>query len=169
MISNLPPVSASRRKPGLAASTLLLVATLAIGTLAAATPGTAAPDIKSPDAKITGGRIQVLLASRPAAGYFTLENQGDSALMLNGASAPDCKSMMLHESKNESGVEHMDMVAMVPVPPHGTVKFAPGGYHLMCMQPSGPLLTHKGTEPVTLHFAGGATMEVPFNIQGVHR
>ena len=61
----------------------------------------------------------------------------------------------------------MAMVASVPVPPHGSLNFAPGGYHLMCMQPTGPLLTHSGTENVTLHFANGATLSAPFTIEGV--
>jgi periplasmic copper chaperone A len=59
------------------------------------------------------------------------------------------------------------MVASVPVPPQGSVRFAPGGYHLMCMQPSGALLTRSGTETVTLHFADGGSVTAPFAIQGV--
>ncbi|WP_158258668.1 copper chaperone PCu(A)C [Rhodopila globiformis] len=120
----------------------------------------------SPDAVVTQGRMQVLLPSRPAAGYFTLENRGDAPLTLVGASAPDCKSLMLHQSKNEGGIDRMVMVSSLPVSPHGTVRFAPGGYHLMCMQPSGALLTRTGTETVTLHFAGGGSVSAPFAIRG---
>ena len=111
--------------------------------------------------------MQVLLPSRPAAGYFTLENRGNTPLVLSGASAPDCQSLMLHQSTTEGGVARMAMVASVPVPPHGSVSFTPGGYHLMCMQPSGALLTHTGTETVTLRFADGDTVSAPFAIQGV--
>ncbi len=123
----------------------------------------------SPDVVVTQGRIQVVLPSRPAAGYFTLENRGDTPLTLTGASAPDCQSLMLHQSRSEGGVDRMAMVSSLPVPPHGTVRFAPGGYHLMCMQPSGALLSHKGTETVTLHFADGGSINAPFAIGGVHR
>jgi copper(I)-binding protein len=121
----------------------------------------------APDVTVTQGRIQVLLPSRPAAGYFTLENRGNTPLVLSGASAPDCQSLMLHQSTTDGGVARMAMVTAVPVPPHGSVRFAPGGYHLMCMQPSGALLTHTGSETVTLHFAGGDSVSVPFAIQGV--
>ena len=133
----------------------------------AAAPGVTGPGSAAPDVAVTGGRIQVLLPSRPAAGYFTLENHGGSAVVLSGASAPDCQSLMLHQSTEDGGMARMAMVDAVPVPPHGTLRFAPGGYHLMCMQPSGALLTHTGSETVTLRFAGGGTVSAPFAIQGI--
>jgi periplasmic copper chaperone A len=156
MTSKSRPASVFRPGPGPGASLALLLPIL-LAPAAQAAPA---------DASITQGRIQVLLPSRPAAGYFTLENHGATPLVLSGASAPDCESLMLHQSKTEGGMASMAMVASVPVPPHGSVRFAPGGYHLMCMQPSGPLLTHTGTETVTLHFADGGSVSAPFAIQG---
>jgi copper(I)-binding protein len=164
MISKLRRASGFLPKAGRAASPLIAAALL----LAAPVPSRAA-EPEAPNAVVSRGRMQVLLASRPAAGYFTLENHGDTPLMLNGASAPDCKSLMLHQTQTEGGVDRMLMVALVPVPPHGTITFAPGGYHLMCMDPSGALLKHTGTEPVTLHFAGGGTLSAPFAIQGARK
>lgn len=120
----------------------------------------------SPDVAVTGGRMQVLLPSRPAAGYFTLANHGNTPLVLSGASAPDCHGLMLHRSTTEGGMDRMTMVASLPVPTHGSVVFAPGGYHLMCMEPSGALLSQKGTETVTLRFADGNFVSAPFAIEG---
>jgi periplasmic copper chaperone A len=157
--SRFRPLSRAHHRLAGPLSTVLLLA------LAAAPAAWA----ESRDAVVTQGRMQVLLPSRPAAGYFTLENRGDTPLTLIGASAPDCKSLMLHQSKSEGGIDRMTMVSSLPVPPHGTVRFAPGGYHLMCMQPSGPLLTHQGTETVTLHFADGGSISAPFAIQGPRR
>jgi periplasmic copper chaperone A len=136
---------------------------LVFGLLLMAPVARAAPS----DAVISGGRMQVLLPSRPAAGYFTLENRGDGPMVLNGASAPDCQSLMLHRSSTEGGMSTMAMVAAVPVPPHGSIRFAPGGYHLMCVEPTGILLTRQGNETVTLHFVGGGSVSAPFAIQGV--
>jgi copper(I)-binding protein len=121
----------------------------------------------SPDVTVSQGRMQVLLPSRPAAGYFTVKNLGDTPLALSGASAPDCQSLMLHQSTTDGGMARMAMVPSVPVPPHGSVSFSPGGYHLMCMQPSGALLTHQGSETVTLRFADGGSVSAPFAIRGV--
>lgn len=118
---------------------------------------------------VSDARLQVLIAGRPAAGYFTLRNNTSAPLSLTAAAAPDCAALMLHRSDTSGGMARMDMVDAVAVPPHGMVRFAPSGYHLMCMNPTGPLLTHAGTEPVTLTFAGGGTVEVPFRIEGVRR
>ena len=80
------------------------------------------------------------------AGYFTLENLTGKLLVLTGASSPDFSSVMLHQSVQKDGEESMQDVAEVKIPPHGSVEFKPGGYHLMLMQPktnfySGDLVT----------------------------
>jgi copper(I)-binding protein len=160
MISRSRRAFACPRRAGPDASALVLTACLlALGTAHAATA----------HVSVTGARLQVLIAARPAAGYFTLRNTSQAPLSLTGASAPDCGSLMLHRSVTSGGMARMEMVGAVTIPPQGTVSFAPGGYHLMCMNPSGPLLTHTGTEPVTLMFAGGGTVQVPFRIEGVKR
>jgi copper(I)-binding protein len=166
MISRSHPGSAFRPKVGRGASVLLIA--LATAQTAWAAPPDAPPGAP-PGATVTQGRIQVLLPSRPAAGYFTLQNHGGTPLVLSGANAPDCQSLMLHQSTVEGGMARMAMVASVPVPPHGSISFAPGGYHLMCMQPSGVLLTRAGSETVTLRFADGGSVSAPFAIQGVRK
>jgi hypothetical protein len=56
-------------------------------------------------------------------------------------------------------------VASVDVPPHGSVSFAPGGYHLMCMAPAATL--KPGTSvPMTLRFADGGTLTGDFPVRG---
>jgi copper(I)-binding protein len=111
--------------------------------------------------------MQVLLPSRPAAGYFNLENRGNTTLVLSGANAPDCQSLMVHHSTTEGGMARMAMVASLPIPPRASIRFSPGGYHLMCTEPSGALLSHAGTETVTLQFAGGRSVSAPFAIEGI--
>ena len=136
--------------------------TLAIATsllLMAAGPG------PSPDAAVSDGRLRVLLPSRPAAGYFRLDNHGATPLDLVGASSPACGSVMLHRSMHKGAMESMDMVDHVAVPPHGSVRFAPGGYHLMCMDPVGGLQRGQ-TVPVTLSFAGGGSVTANFTVEG---
>ena len=79
--------------------------------------------------------IRLIIKARPAAGYFTLHNDSDKAVTLTGASSSACGLVMLHQWKEENGVEKMLPVKSITVQPHGTLTFAPGGYHLMCMKP----------------------------------
>ena len=74
---------------------------------------------------------------------------------------------MLHQSRNVNGVEQMEMVSSVTVPAHGSVKFAPGGYHLMCMSPSANIEPGR-TVPVTLTFADHRTVTKPFMVRGAN-
>ncbi len=72
---------------------------------------------------------------------------------------------MLHHSVNQNGVERMLMVKSIAVPAGGEVKFAPGGYHLMCMMPSKDV-TPGHSMPITLRFKDGGTVTAEFPIHG---
>jgi copper(I)-binding protein len=80
--------------------------------------------------------MRYLLPNLPAGGYMVLHNAGDSDAVIVAARSPACGSLMLHESQDSSGMSMMMDVPRVTVPAHGQVAFAPGGYHLMCMQPA---------------------------------
>jgi copper(I)-binding protein len=121
----------------------------------------------SADVIITSARFQVIMESRPAAGYFILENRRNTPLVLSGASAPDCKALMLHQSATDNGIARMAIVGSVAVAPHSSVRFAPAAYHLMCTTPSGVLLRRQGNEPVALYFTDGSVVSAQFAIQGV--
>jgi periplasmic copper chaperone A len=116
---------------------------------------------------ISGPWIRFINRTTPAAGYFTVTNAGARPVAITGASSPDCGSLMLHQSRNVNGVEQMEMVSSVTVPSHGSVKFAPGGYHLMCMSPSAKVVPGH-TVPVTLTFADHRTVTKPFIVRGVN-
>jgi copper(I)-binding protein len=109
--------------------------------------------------------VRTIIPSRPAAGYFTLVNKTTKPAELVGASSPACGTLMLHQSVNQSGIEKMLMVKSITVPAGGQVKFAPGGYHLMCMQPT-PAVTPGHSMPVTLRFQDGSTITANFPIHG---
>lgn len=108
--------------------------------------------------------MRSIIPSRPAAGYLTLTNDTDTALSLVGASSPGCGMLMLHQSMNMGGQETMVMVKSIAVPAHGKVVFAPGGYHLMCMQPT-DALKPGASVPVTLRFANGDALTTPFPVR----
>jgi copper(I)-binding protein len=109
--------------------------------------------------------MRLIIKARPAGGYFTLHNDTDKAVTLTGASSSACGAVMLHQSKRENGIEKMLPVKSIAVAPHGTLKFAPGGYHLMCMKPQATMVRGESV-PVVLKFADGQTVSANFPVKG---
>jgi hypothetical protein len=124
-----------------------------------------APALAADQVKIEQPWMRFIIKARPAAGYMTLRNDGDKAVTLIGATSPACGMLMLHKSKQEKGIEKMQHVTVVPVPPHGTVSFAPGDYHLMCMEPQAGMKVGASV-PVTLKFKGGESVTAQFPVKG---
>jgi len=137
-----------------AAIALLGVSLLASGAARAASP-----------VSVTGAWFRYLLSSIPAAGYMTLQNSSAEAIVLTGASSPACGMLMLHRTETAGGVDRMVPVKQVTVPGHGSFRFAPGGYHIMCMRPA---MQVGETVPVTLKFSDGDQVHVPFAVQGAN-
>jgi periplasmic copper chaperone A len=116
------------------------------------------------DVTVTDGWFRALPAKLPAGGYFTLHNGGAQSVTLTGASSPACGMLMLHKSDAMNGMSGMSDVASVLVAAGDTVKFAPGGYHLMCTDPT-PAMKPGVTVVVTLEFAGGFAFAAPFAVK----
>ena len=99
-------------------------------------------------------------------GYLTIQNNGAVPDRLTGGSA-DFATVEIHQMKNENGVMQMRPVADgLAIPPHGSVTFAPGGYHIMFTHLAHPLA--KG-EPVkaTLNFERAGPVLVEFPVLGI--
>jgi copper(I)-binding protein len=109
--------------------------------------------------------IRLLPVNLPAGGYVTLENHGASAVTLVSAQSTSYASVMLHESSTDhAGNSGMHMLDRLTIAAHGKVALAPAGYHLMLQQ-----VTHRlkpgDTIEVTLNFADGSHLDVPFLIR----
>ncbi|MEQ8232922.1 MAG: copper chaperone PCu(A)C [Gammaproteobacteria bacterium] len=70
-----------------------------------------------------------------AAGYLTLSNEGQHAVVIDGVSSPDFASAMLHETRYNDGRAQMRHVHTLEIAPGEHVEARPGGLHLMLMQP----------------------------------
>jgi copper(I)-binding protein len=70
---------------------------------------------------------------------------------------------MLHHSRLAQGDSTMEMVGHLDIPAHGSVKLAPGGYHLMLSHAAHPVKPGDKV-PVTLRFADGTTLQVNFSV-----
>jgi len=110
-------------------------------------------------------RLRWLPGDLPLAGYFELSNTGQRPRRLVGASSPAFARVMLHRSTHAGGTEHMVHVSSVDIAPGKTLRFAPGGYHLMLMKRRHGLKVGDRV-PVTLHFANGRGLTVHFAVRG---
>jgi copper(I)-binding protein len=98
--------------------------------------------------------------------YLTIENKGAAPDRLTGGTA-DFATLEIHETKSENGVTEMrEVTGGLNIPAHGSVGFAPGGYHIMLTHLTHPLA--KGdTVKATLNFEHAGPIEVEFKVVGV--
>jgi copper(I)-binding protein len=132
-----------------------MIRALALALLLAAGAAHAAD---APKVEAKNGWIRVLPGNLPAGGYLTFANGGGRAVSIVGAESPDYGNAMIHRSSTEGGMGRMEMVDSVPLPPNGEVTFAPGGYHVMLMQPRHAV---KPGDKVTVTFILSDGAKVP--------
>ena len=126
--------------------------------------GVATPPPMSSHVVVSHAWFRALPAKLPAGGYFELRNMGKWPATLTGAESSACGMLMLHKSEEKSGMGSMADVSNVEVPPKGTLKFAPGGYHLMCMDPTGEMQPGRVVS-VTLRFSDTTTIAAKFDVK----
>jgi copper(I)-binding protein len=137
---------------------MLRALSLAAG-LALATAASAA------DLRVTDAWIRLLPGGAPSGGYFTVHNDSGIPVELVGVRSPDFRDVMMHRTEIAGGNARMEPVARASVPAHGELRFAPGGYHLMLMQPSAGVKV-GGEATVVLSFGGGRTLSARFPVRG---
>lgn len=117
--------------------------------------------------------------SRPAVGtgvvYMRVANRGNVPDRLVGARTPVARVVELHESMSGmgsmngmtmGGVMSMHPVRAIPVPAHGSVTLAPGGYHLMAIGLRHDL--HAGERfPLQLHFARAGWVRATVSVRAM--
>src|SRR5271166_2357838 len=143
-----------------------LLALFAVSIAALASPTQAAEfksddvTVENPWARATPKGVDV------GAGYFTIHNNGSAPERLTGGSA-DFASVELHEMKTENGVMKMrEMKNGLTIPAHGTVKLAPGSYHVMFTHLTNPLTKGEKVK-ATLTFEHAPPLAVEFSVEAI--
>ena len=72
-----------------------------------------------------------------SAGYLEIANNSGQAIRLTRVESPDFAAVEMHETRMEDGVARMRPLADLVIDAGATVRFEPGGKHLMLMRPSG--------------------------------
>ena len=102
-----------------------------------------------------------------AGGYLTIENRGSAPDRLLSGSTGLARSIEVHEMVVSNGVMTMRPIdGGLTIEPGETVKFAPGGRHLMFLGLQGSLKRGEHI-PVTLMFEHAGEIEVSFEVQGL--
>jgi copper(I)-binding protein len=113
----------------------LLAIVLTFVTCAAIAQAPAGTD-SHPFARVPGLVVQDAWArqvpgSDVAAVYLTLHNPTSKPITVAGIESPAAEHAMIHETKTEGGQSRMRPHEQLLVAPGETVKFAPGGLHVM--------------------------------------
>jgi len=99
--------------------------------------------------EISDAWIKNLPAAVPVrAGYMTIRNAGPGAVRILSVTSVAFASVEIHRSFEQDGMARMEPVEELPIEPGASVKLAPGGLHLMMMQPAKP--TRPGQQIVIL-------------------
>jgi copper(I)-binding protein len=114
---------------------------------------------------ITGAWTRPMAGGQTDAGYLTITNTGKTADRLLGATSPQTvKIEMMRSSITTGDVSTMKLIEDgLALAPGETVRFEPGGYHLMLED-----LKHEqklgAAVPVTLTFAHAGKVKAAFTV-----
>lgn len=106
-----------------------------------------------------------------AAGYFELDNPGATPLVLESLESSAFESVEMHETVDDNGVSRMRPLANATIAPGATLRFEPGGMHLMLAGMKLPVdAAAPASVPMKLRLraaAGGQTRELdtPFVVE----
>ena len=114
--------------------------------------------------EISDGWFRALPGKLPAGGYFIAYNSTGHEVSITGADSDACGMLMIHQSSNKGGMSGMDMVDRVSVPAGSTVRFAPGGFHLMCDNPNAKMKVGSKVG-VLLKLSDGSSVAAGFAVK----
>jgi periplasmic copper chaperone A len=115
-----------------------------------------------PDLDVAPGQ-----AAEPVAGssqiVLTVTNRGDGDDRLLGAETPAALDVEVHLTEIEDGRATMAILDEVAIPAGETVRFRPGGLHLMLVVPD-ETVAEGGTFELTLRFDRSGEITVPVEV-----
>ena len=98
------------------------------------------------------------------AGYLTITNSGDTSVNLLAAQSDRFRSVTVHQTVIENGVSRMRELHLLEIAPGKEITFAPGGMHLMLMQPRTPITPGDRIE-INLLLSDGQRVPAIFDVQ----
>lgn len=154
-----------------------VVAAAALAALSACSPEAEAPPSETatsaagPSLTVTNARVVLPpVSGNPAAVYFDLSYSGAPGVALESVAIDGAGMTMIHDYAENGGKMQMVMTDEVSLSSGAPVSFAPGGLHVMAMEPSDALKA-GGTAKVTLSLSDGTkvTVDAPVRAAGDER
>lgn len=108
---------------------------------------------------VDDARIRELIPGQDkTVAYFTLHNRGAMPMTLVGAETDLARAVEIHTTLRDGDVMRMRRLTSVEIPAAGSVRFEPGGHHLMLFG------VRSLDDPckIRLRFADGTTRVVTF-------
>jgi len=142
------------------------------GRLAAALTLSAATLTTAYAADFTAGSLEIndlwVRGSVPGqtngAGYMLINNPTGVSDRLLSAQSDASTRLELHTVLTENGVAKMRQVTGIDIPAKGSAKLAPGGFHMMFLQLTGPFKQGE-LVPVVLKFEKAGEVRVNFTVK----
>ena len=139
---------------------MAIVLGVGIPALAACADSADAPAQTANGLTVSNARVVLApVAGNPAAVYFDLAYSGANAVTLDSVTVEGAGMAMIHDYAETAGKMQMTMADAVPLSADAPVMFAPGGLHVMAMEPTAAL-TAGGTAKVTLRLSDGTTVTI---------
>ena len=104
--------------------------------------------------------------SRPAAAYFNIVNGSATGDRLVAIGSEVAGSATIHRTVSHDDVMRMEPIGFLPIPAGATVRFAPGGLHVMLMDLKRPL-TKGMSITLSLTFERAGLVEVTAIVAGI--
>jgi copper(I)-binding protein len=98
------------------------------------------------------------------AGYMELRNKTSQSQVLVAASSSDFETVMIHRTIIKDGMAGMAHASQIELTPGASLIFAPGGYHLMLMNPKRTLRAGDWVD-IKLEFRSGLRLPVSFKVR----
>jgi copper(I)-binding protein len=98
------------------------------------------------------------------AGYMVLQNKTSRSQVLMAARSSSFETVTIHRTIAKEGMTGMEHAQQIELLPNASLFFAPGGYHLMLLNPKRTL--HAGDRvDITLEFRGGLVVPVAYEVR----
>jgi copper(I)-binding protein len=98
------------------------------------------------------------------AGYMVLKNNTPRSQVLVAARSSGFGTVMIHSTIVKDGMTGMEHAPQIELLPNASLLFAPGGYHLMLLNPKRMLRAGDRVD-ISLAFRGGLVIPVAYEVR----